>query len=247
MSRVSASGRDVSVVVLAKDTSVAKTRLRDERSRTQRLALEMAVHTLGTAVEATRAGSVFVVTSDPELTSWAARNDVVVVGEGRPIGMNAAAALGSRRALATHPHLPVAVMVADLPELAASDLRLVVDEHLERRMPLVVADHHGDGTTCLVHGTRTRPGFGFGRGSAEAHRRLGYVAAQRPLRGLRRDLDPPTTCDRSRERRGWRRPSPDGVASPTASPRRPAGGVPRVDVPRAPQVPRLGGTEQERA
>ncbi|MDR7254202.1 2-phospho-L-lactate guanylyltransferase (CobY/MobA/RfbA family) [Nocardioides sp. BE266] len=84
----------------------------------------------------------------------------------------------------------MAILVADLPDLTLGDLDSVISEHADVGEPIFVADHLGSGTTCLVHGAR-RPGLAFGPDSARLHRRLGYVAALRPLRGLRLDLDTP--------------------------------------------------------
>jgi 2-phospho-L-lactate guanylyltransferase len=83
------------------------------------------------------------------------------------------------------------VLVADLPPLRPEDIDAVVAEFSEHRNPLYVADHHGSGTTFLIHGPGRMPGIGSGRNSAHRHRRLGYREAQRPGRGLRADLDTP--------------------------------------------------------
>ena len=184
---------DISIVVLAKDTDQAKTRFSPDAGRSRGLAMELAKNTLSTALSVLSTPSlVHVVTSDPEITHWAEDRGMTVVREGRPIGMNAAGSLGRRRALASNPRSPIAVVVADLPELSVGDLTQIAAEHDDRQVPLFVPDQNGDGTTCLIHGPRVRPGLGFGRRSADLHLRLGYAAAQRPMRGLRRDLDTPS-------------------------------------------------------
>lgn len=180
----------VSFVVLAKDTTVAKSRLTRDRVVAARVALELADATITTALHCGAARAVFVVTSDPVIARHASTSGATVVPEGRPVGVNAAAALGRRRALATHRSSPVAILVADLPRLTIGDLESVVAEHVDVGGPVYVADHLGSGTTCLVHDAR-RPGLAFGPDSARLHRDLGYTAAQRPLSGLRLDLDTP--------------------------------------------------------
>jgi 2-phospho-L-lactate guanylyltransferase len=184
-------GAEVSVVVLAKDRSRAKTRLLRDRGLASEVAFELARRTMETALEARCARSVFVVTSDRAISREAASLGVAVVAEGRPVGVNGAAAMGRRRALVNHPDLPVAIMVADLPHLSAGELEAVAAEQAGHGLPLYVPDHLGVGTTCLIHGPDRRPGLAFGRNSAAMHHRLGYVAAQRPVRGLRFDLDTP--------------------------------------------------------
>jgi 2-phospho-L-lactate guanylyltransferase len=178
-----------SFVVLAKDIDNAKTRLTDDRALAAAITLEMAKRTVSTALDAACALSVFVVTSDSRVAQAAVGLGAVVVPEGRPLGINSAAALGRRRALRSNPDVPVSILVADLPQLRATELDAVIAEHAERRTPLYVEDHLGEGTTCLVHGPREQVGIAFGRDSARMHRRLGYSAALRPMSGLRLDLD----------------------------------------------------------
>ena len=114
-----------------------------------------------------------------------------VVAEPRPMGMNRAAALGRRRAVAARPGAPVAVIVADLPGLHPSDLDAAVLTFHDEGAPLFVADREGTGTTLLIHGPDQLPGYAFGCGSAAAHQRLGYRPARRVPPSLRWDLDTP--------------------------------------------------------
>jgi 2-phospho-L-lactate guanylyltransferase len=179
----------VSLVVLAKDSHAAKTRLQLPREEARRLALDLAASTVRAGLAAETVGTVLVVTSDPDIALDAREAGAEVVAEPSPLGMNRAAALGRRQALAAPPHTPVAVIVADLPELHPADLDVVVREFLSTGAPLYVPDHEGTGTTFLVHGPDQRPGFGFGRHSAAMHHRLGYRRARSGPPSLRRDLD----------------------------------------------------------
>lgn len=178
-----------SLVVLAKDSHAAKTRLQLPREESRLLALRLAASTVRAGLAAEMVGAVLVVTSDPDIALDAGEAGAEVVAEPRPLGMNRAAALGRRRALEVRPDAPVAVVVADLPELHPGDLDVVVRELLATGGPLYVADHEGTGTTFLVHGPERCPGFGFGRHSAAMHQRLGYRRAGTGPPSLRRDLD----------------------------------------------------------
>lgn len=178
-----------SLVVLAKDSRAAKTRLQLPREEARLLALRLAASTVRAGLAADMVGAVLVVTSDPDIALDAGEAGAEVVAEPRPLGMNRAAALGRRRALEVRPDAPVAVVVADLPELYPGDLDVVVRELLATGGPLYVPDHEGTGTTFLVHGPETCPGFGFGRHSAAMHHRLGYRRASTGPPSLRRDLD----------------------------------------------------------
>ena len=178
-----------SVVILAKDKRVAKTRLRLPLEASRQLALRLAASTVRAALEAETVGAVLVVTGDDAIALDAARVGAEVVAEPRLFGMNRAAELGRRRALEVQPAAPVAVMVADLPDLRASDLDVAIHRFHAERVPLFVADHEGVGTTFVIHGPEHRPGFGFGRGSAAMHERLGYRRAGGVPPSLRQDLD----------------------------------------------------------
>ncbi|MFL6090185.1 MAG: hypothetical protein ACJ71Z_08605 [Aeromicrobium sp.] len=178
-----------SVVVLAKNTIGAKTRLQLPRDQARQVALALATSTVRTVVSADSVGTVLVVTGDPDIARDALHAGAAVVAEPRPLGINLAAAKGRRQAFEVRPSAPVAVMVADLPYLLPSDIDGVVDEFHAIRRSLFVADRLGDGTTFLIHGHDRRPGIRFGQSSASKHRRLGYQEAHTATPGLRSDLD----------------------------------------------------------
>ncbi|CUR58389.1 putative 2-phospho-L-lactate guanylyltransferase [metagenome] len=181
----------VSVIVLAKETQLAKTRLTLERTKGQRIARALAATTVRKAMAARSVGDVYVVTSDRHIATDAEAARAYVVPEGTPLGMNRAAALGRSHAIGASPDSAIAIVVADLPYLDPDDVDDVIDEFREGRRPLFVADHHGVGTTLLIHDSDNQMGIAFGRGSAHMHQRLGYEPARRSLRGLRVDLDTP--------------------------------------------------------
>jgi 2-phospho-L-lactate guanylyltransferase len=179
----------ISLVVLAKDTHAAKTRLPVPRDEARRLALRLAARTVRAGLAAETVGAVLVVTSDPEIARDASGVGADVVAEIRPLGMNRAASLGRRHALSSRPGSPVAVMVADLPELDPQDLDVAVREFHEIGRPMFVPDLEGTGTTFVVHEPARFLGYAFGRGSAAMHERLGYQRAARSPRSVRCDLD----------------------------------------------------------
>jgi 2-phospho-L-lactate guanylyltransferase len=177
------------LVVLAKDTKWAKTRLGIERARARALAVLLAGRTVLKAMDSARIESVFVVTSDPQISVDAVRLGANLVPERRPLGINQAADLGRRWVLERRPDDPVGIVVADLPVVQSADFDAIAEEYYDGRVPLFVPDHRGEGTTMLVHGPAERPGRAFGLHSADMHRRLGYEPATRAERGLRLDLD----------------------------------------------------------
>jgi 2-phospho-L-lactate guanylyltransferase len=177
------------VVILAKDSRSAKTRLQLPREGARLVALQLASSTVRAAVAAERVGAVLVVTGDPEITLDALDAGADVLAEPRPLGMNRAAELGRRQALALAPGSPLATMVADLPYVRPGDIDRVIAEFWETGQPLFVADRVGSGTTFLIHGPGHGPGFGFGLRSAAMHGRLGYRQSQAATREMRTDLD----------------------------------------------------------
>jgi 2-phospho-L-lactate guanylyltransferase len=184
-----------SVVVLAKHSEGAKSRLQLPREEARQVALALAAATVRTALAANTVGAVLVVTGDPAVAVDALEAGADVVLEACPLGMNRAADLGRRRALAALPDAPVAILVADLPYLRPSDIDIAVKAFHEHRIPIYVADRQGSGTTFLIHGPHQDPEFGFGPHSALIHRRLGYHEAVTAPRGLRADLDTPADLD----------------------------------------------------
>lgn len=186
---------NVSFVVLAKELGGAKTRLGLDPEQASLVALRLAKRTVRAALDAECSGAVYVVTSDPLIAQQSTKLGAAVVSEGRPRGMNRAAAMGRDHALRDRPRSPVAVLVADLPLLRSQDLVEVVLQFHQLGAPMYVADHHMLGTTLLIHGPERRPGLAFGRNSALMHRRLGYRPAARAPRGIRVDLDTPEDVD----------------------------------------------------
>lgn len=193
---------DISLVILAKDSQAAKTRLPVSRADARELALRLAAGTIRAGLDAATVGTVLVVTSDPDIAADALAVGAHVVSEVRPLGMNRAAALGRSAARAWRPEAPVAICVADLPDVGPADLNAAVDEFRTTGLPMFVPDREETGTTVVIHGDRQSPGFGFGRGSALMHERLGYRRAKRATLALRWDLDTAEDLKRHRHQFG---------------------------------------------
>jgi 2-phospho-L-lactate guanylyltransferase len=177
------------VVILAKDATCAKTRLLLPPDQARHVAVLLAAATVRTVLSAQTVGAVLVVTSDPAIAVDALQAGADVVVEPYPLGMNRAAALVRRHAIAARPTAPVAIMVADLPRLTARDIDRVVEAFWIDGRPLFVTDRAGLGTTFMIHGPDCILGIGFGHNSASMHRRLGYGEALEAPSGLRTDLD----------------------------------------------------------
>jgi 2-phospho-L-lactate guanylyltransferase len=179
----------VSVVIPAKGLGTAKSRLGLPDPDRRRIALRLVTTTVRAALDASSVGTVLVVTSDVEIAAETGRLGAVTVPEPPPFGLNAAARLGRRRALALCPNSPVAILVADLPLLEPADLDTAVAQFRVGGDPLSVADRQRTGTTMLIHGPQDAPEIQFGKGSAAAHLRAGFRSAEGDLAGLRTDLD----------------------------------------------------------
>ena len=177
------------VVILAKDSRSAKTRLQLPREGSRQVALQLASCAVRAAGAAERVGAVLVVTGDPEIAVDALNAGADVLAEPRLLGMNRAAELGRRQALALGPTSAIATMVADLPYVRPGDIDRVIAEFWETGQPLVVPDPGGSGTTVLVQGPDQGRGIAVGPRSAPKHRPLGYRKSQAATRELRTDLD----------------------------------------------------------
>ena len=184
----------VIAVVPLRGGAAGKTRLSAELGPQERsrLVAVLARHVLG-ALLAGQVTRVLVVTADPGFAAEVAGHDrrveVIEQPADRP-GLNEAVAVGQERALAAGA-ARVLVVHADLPLLAADDVRAV----LEPAAPVVIApDRLGTGTNALVlAGTVSGFRFRFGPGSREAHdreaRRLGVVPGIVLRPGTATDLD----------------------------------------------------------
>jgi 2-phospho-L-lactate/phosphoenolpyruvate guanylyltransferase len=173
-----------------KSFDIAKQRLRDALNPEQRRDL---AEQLATAViAAARPLPVFVVSSDPEVEQFVARQQALFIRDAGA-GLNAAVASGVE-ILASHGFTHVAVMHGDLP-LAVSIADHLPLDRLSPHDVIMVPDRHHDGTNLLVINAQQPIPFRYGSGSFTKHC---VEASQRGLRGtvvhhdaLALDIDTP--------------------------------------------------------
>ncbi|GGF16826.1 2-phospho-L-lactate guanylyltransferase [Subtercola lobariae] len=187
------------VVLPVKGSTASKTRLAefplspDER---RALALAFARDTLSAIRSATDVTHTIVVTSDAEATEALAALGAEIVPD--PLdGLNAAITEGLRFARRHYPQAASAVMTADLPTLATSDVDRMLG--LAAGHPKTfVADAAGTGTTTIT----ALPGIDvaplFGPHSAARHAAAGLASL--PVEAdssVRRDVDTPADLERA--------------------------------------------------
>jgi 2-phospho-L-lactate/phosphoenolpyruvate guanylyltransferase len=173
-----------------KSFDIAKQRLRDALNPEQRKGL---AEQLATAViSAARPLPVFVVSSDPEVEQFVARQQALFIRD-QGAGLNAAVKNGVE-ILASHGFTHVAVMHGDLP-LAVSIADHLPLHSLGHRDVIMVPDRHHDGTNVLVVNAQDPIPFRYGSGSFAKHC---VEASQRGLRvtvlhhdALALDIDTP--------------------------------------------------------
>jgi 2-phospho-L-lactate guanylyltransferase len=167
----------------------AKTRLRPTTGAgTAALALAFALDTLEAAGRAGRVGSINVVTDDPLVAAEAEGLGAGVLPDLGGGDLNLAIALAADLLTGSDVGLNLAVLPADLPGLAPTDLDVALAEAAAHRRAFL-ADAQGTGTTLLTAraGHRLRPRYGAG--SAVAHRAQGAHALRVLAPTARADID----------------------------------------------------------
>lgn len=199
------------VIIPIRGSHGAKTRLASMFSAEERAQLvwHMAATVLTAIDDAGVVDHVLIVTHEPDAVLrhiGHASHRTVIAQPRADTGLNTAVGIGRDWAIA-HWYQRMLVVSADLPTLAAADVRTLVG----RSDPVVIApDRHGTGTNALLlrleasdHETAIAGGpftFGFGETSynhhAEEARRLGLEAATIIAEGLQLDLDTPDDWSR---------------------------------------------------
>jgi 2-phospho-L-lactate guanylyltransferase len=179
----------VSIVIPAKHLDSAKSRLALPPDVRRDVALHLLVSTITAALSSHRVGRVLVVTSDPTITTNAARLGAMPIAERPPYGLNSAVGQGRAVAARLAPSSPIGVLLGDLPDLSVADLNRVIAEFNEVGHPLMVSDRAGSGTTFIIHAPKNWPPALFGANSAAAHTQAGYRPATGALTSLRHDVD----------------------------------------------------------
>ena len=179
----------VALIIPIKTLTHAKCRLALPPGERKEVARRLMTHTVSVAAAIRELNLVTVVTADPDVAAATAGLGAVVIPEPPGGGLVPAVEAARRRCRRLAPLHDIAVMVSDLPWLTQTDLRSLLAEFRATEAPMMVTDHHGTGTTALIHPYESDPPILFGRSSAQRHRAAGYIAATSPLPGLRHDLD----------------------------------------------------------
>lgn len=154
----------------------------------RRLQEAMLAHVLAVLAATPGLDGVAVVSADPDVAAICARSGTRFIAE-TTAGLNPALAQGTE-ALATLGAGLIAVVPADLPDLAAGDVAAALSEARTTGATLVVPDLAGTGTNGLVFPVARPPRFAFGPDSFRRH--LAEPDARPfPLASLARDLDRP--------------------------------------------------------
>ncbi|AJM77842.1 2-phospho-L-lactate guanylyltransferase [Rathayibacter toxicus] len=169
-----------------KGCGASKTRL--ELPTRVALAEAFLLDTLSAALGALPVSGAVLVTSDAKAAERARAEHPQLIVVKDPGGLNEAVTVGVARALAERPLAPVVVLTADLPALESCELEHVLTS--AQRLPAVVPDREGSGTTSLL---LTREAFvqpAFGSGSLARHCAGGCRVVDLPTSStLRLDVD----------------------------------------------------------
>lgn len=177
------------LIIPVKALSDSKRRLALPAQGRKDVARRLMLHTVSVAATTAELDIVAVVTPDREVAMAVGPLGAVVIPEPTEGGLVPALVAARRTCRRLAPRHDLAIMVSDLPGLTHGDVKALLAELRARETPLMVADHHGTGTTALIHPHDVDPPILFGARSARRHRAAGYAEATGPLRGLRRDLD----------------------------------------------------------
>jgi 2-phospho-L-lactate guanylyltransferase len=186
MPDVGAPGQSWAIVIPVKRLDRAKTRLGVAAPVRRRLAMAMALDTLGATLRCGAVGTVIVVTDETDVADAARERGALVVADEPDDGLNAALRHGG----ASAPEgAGVAAVAADLPALRPDELSSLLEA--AATYPLsVVADAAGSGTTLYAAASVARFDPRFGAGSLAAHVAAGAVdLTQLAGASVRTDVD----------------------------------------------------------
>lgn len=187
MARVNATHHFITLIP-AKGVTGAKRRLEVDPMQRRTLAMCFLADAVAAASRAQLVKEIVVLTPDPCLGNLAESLGATWLPDHACGGLNTAVREGVRRLRDPLGH--VAVMVADLPALDASELDTALGQLLDSDSGrLCVEDHSGGGTTLLAARDASALVPQFGEGSAARHNEAGFSLATGVLPGLRLDVD----------------------------------------------------------
>jgi 2-phospho-L-lactate guanylyltransferase len=184
-------------VVPVKRFAAAKSRLADvlDGNERARLARAMFEHVLGVLTASEDVAGITVVTDSPEIEAEATARGAMALSD--PTGAASLGALVDHALseVAGHADGPALVLMGDLPDITALDIRQIVRE-LERVDVVVVRDARGDHTNALGLHLKTRWPTWFGhpnsfRRHSDGAARAGLSVSVPELPGIAFDIDTP--------------------------------------------------------
>jgi 2-phospho-L-lactate guanylyltransferase len=182
------------ILIPVRGTAGSKTRLLPAASdggRRRELALAFASDAITAALAGNAVAEVSVITGDRDAGSLFADLGATVIPEVGTRGLNGAIRHGLRYVGDAHPLRYRAVLMSDVPALAAADLDAALRLASRYRMA-VVPDAAGTGTVMLTASPGATPEPNFGAGSHARHRAAGLkTLVMDPAVTLRRDVDTP--------------------------------------------------------
>ena len=181
----------VRLIVPVKRLGAAKTRLSSDPESRRSAAEQLLIRTLRITTACLAPAQVAVLTADPAVMRRAYSLGASVLTDAAT-DLNSALHVAVNELRHRHRQSTIVVLVADLPRLTPTELRLALTDATRSVVSRHVADHHGTGTTFVSIPPGTRLPMVFGEGSAQNFARLGSVLMTGAPRGLRTDLDTPT-------------------------------------------------------
>jgi len=182
-------------IVPVKALEAAKSRLAPRLTLEARagLVLDLLAHTVATVRESGVFRHCIVVSADPSVHDRATTAGAIISDEGGSVQIgqhNAALEFARRDIQRFHPE-GLLVLSADLPLLAATDLRAMVELGADGNTVVLAPDRAGTGTNAMFLRPANAIPFLFGVGSYQRHRR----AAEQCGLAVRRYVSPGTAFD----------------------------------------------------
>ena len=170
-----APSEDVWALVPAKNLRQAKQRLVDcLGSKREALTIAMFKDVIAALQASEEVSKIVIVTSDPQLTAIAQRQDILVLAENGSIGLNQAIKLGVS-AIRKLGGGRVAILPSDIPLLTGSELDRLVRLFKQQReihdhdLIGISASTDHNGTNCLIINTQQSFTTRYGAGSYRLH------------------------------------------------------------------------------
>lgn len=168
-------------IIPVRSLTAGKTRLARELDLVARRSLiqEMAIHVIGTLRRAGVLESVAVLSPDSEVLSLARLQGVAALAETAAADLNDALEQVRQEQFCREADALLFIF-ADLPALAAEEVREMAELAQKRQAPLIAPDRHGAGTNALLLRQGEQFRFQFGPDSFHRHVAQAVEAGQSP-------------------------------------------------------------------